>query len=109
MLDKVKRNQVDFNNSGRIANSGLLSGLKHYYYRFLLSQYSKQGKQVDVIFANSTWTSEHMKRVWPSRASDVQILYPPCSVRMFSQAPLERKGIVVMSFAQFRPEKDQML
>eukprot|EP00658_Telonema_sp_P-2_P009839 TRINITY_DN13665_c0_g1_i4.p2 TRINITY_DN13665_c0_g1~~TRINITY_DN13665_c0_g1_i4.p2 ORF type:complete len:242 (+),score=40.14 TRINITY_DN13665_c0_g1_i4:749-1474(+) len=55
---------------------------------------------------NSTWTHGHITKMWGHPASKV---YPPCNVRRFAEIPLGNRDQLVISIAQFRPEKDHAL
>lgn len=35
-----------------------------------------------------------------------EIVYPPCDTRELAELPLEGRGRIIVSLAQFRPEKD---
>ncbi|KAH9968034.1 mannosyltransferase [Russula dissimulans] len=52
------------------------------------------------LFAPSSPTRTHTP---PKQA---EIVYPPCDTRALSQLPLERPPLLLLSLAQFRPEKD---
>ena len=66
MLSNITEKKKRYNNSGRIADSPILSNMKIYYYKALISLYGLMGKQVDFAWANSTWTTDHIKSVWPN-------------------------------------------
>lgn len=56
---------------------------------------------------NSTWTREHIARLW-WQASWPALVYPPCNVIKLASLPLDRKlkSLYLVSLAQFRPEKN---
>ena len=67
-------------------------------------------KCLSFAYVNSTWTFNHMKELWDNlyKQNKLQILYPPCSISLYKEAAKNdiRENIMV-SFAQFRPEKRQ--
>ncbi len=64
MLERVQNKTVMYNNTGRIADSAVLSIVKIYYYKIALFLYGKMGKYVDLLMTNSTWTFEHIEKLW---------------------------------------------
>jgi alpha-1,2-mannosyltransferase len=97
------------------------------YYRYLLLQvYAGCGAATDLVMVNSSWTREHMKRLW-HRVDDTQsgctpqkcvsraihLVYPPCGpCRTRAILPALGEGQVrqrIVSIAQFRPEKRHQL
>ncbi|KAK5138243.1 hypothetical protein LTR08_003304 [Meristemomyces frigidus] len=107
--------------SGRGLNAGLGKGLrgrlKHYYWRLFAKLYSRVGGSVDVVMTNSTWTQNHITRLWaPSRRRQgkthpITVLYPPCAVaELEAKIPLnaaseQKRTRNILYIAQFRPEK----
>lgn len=77
---------------------------KFCYWSVLYTFYRYLGRCVDVIFANGTWTCNHLKRVWA--LDNVEVVYPPCSVEKLTEkrtsSPREE---TLLYIAQFRPEK----
>jgi alpha-1,2-mannosyltransferase len=65
MIQKVKDQRSDFNNSQAISKSPLLSKAKLFYYKFVLVIYKMIGYFVDFAQTNSTWTHGHMSTIWP--------------------------------------------
>jgi len=62
---------------------------------------------------NSSWTRGHIDALWRKQGS-TKIVFPPCDTAAFCALPLQRQppscgGRVVVSVAQFRPEKDHAL
>ena len=49
------------------------------------------GDNADLIFANSTWTANHMKNSWKAQKNNIITLYPPCNVDAFSSFKDEDK------------------
>jgi len=109
MLDAVLRRGSNFNNSTRVADSRVLSYVKYIYYKLLIHYYGKMGRSCDYAWANSTWTFDQMERVWPGFIGKINKLYPPCSATNFLKLNLEKKENIMMSFAQFRPEKNHRM
>ncbi|KAJ1552759.1 asparagine-linked glycosylation protein, partial [Nowakowskiella sp. JEL0078] len=70
--------------------------------------YGFVGRFSDIIFVNSSWTSEHIKRVWnvPSRMSTV---FPPCNTDDLVGMFLKNRERIILSVGQFRPEKAHLL
>ena len=65
MLNNVLEKRSQVNNSSRIADSPILSRVKIYYYKALLFAYGFMGNRVDFAWGNSTWTTNHIRQVWP--------------------------------------------
>jgi alpha-1,2-mannosyltransferase len=90
-----------FNNSKRWVR---LRRVKAVYYRLLGKVYGWCGRRHDVVMANSSWTRGHISQVWGRGAL---LAYPPCGA-MKGITRKENGKVIVLSLAQFRPEKDQM-
>lgn len=79
----------------------------------MLKIYKLIGKAVDFAQTNSTWTHGHMSLLWPNLLNKNLLvkLYPPCTVNSLLKfkKPDCDKDIQMMSLAQFRPEKQQIL
>ncbi|XP_022091598.1 GDP-Man:Man(3)GlcNAc(2)-PP-Dol alpha-1,2-mannosyltransferase-like [Acanthaster planci] len=112
MLGRVAKRTATYNNPGFVARSRVLSSLKLVYYRLFARLYGVMGARSDVVMVNSSWTNGHIQDIWqiPARTS---VVYPPCDTDAFLQQPLVleegRKQHVIVSIAQFRPEKDHPL
>lgn len=76
---------------------------KWVYWRLLMGLYTLAGSFVDIVLTNSTWTHNHIARIWWLN-SEVDILYPPCSTEHFA-VDYSRKENLMVCVAQFRPEK----
>lgn len=78
------------------------------YYYLILIFYRFNGLFLDFVFCNSTWTYNHIKKIWSN--VDLEILYPPCSTKLYDndKSNINKKNIIV-SFAQFRPEKNHKM
>eukprot|EP01095_Lingulamoeba_sp_RSL-Kostka_P006518 TRINITY_DN2050_c0_g1_i1.p1 TRINITY_DN2050_c0_g1~~TRINITY_DN2050_c0_g1_i1.p1 ORF type:complete len:349 (-),score=81.97 TRINITY_DN2050_c0_g1_i1:64-1110(-) len=119
MLDKVKE----------IINAGKLSGEKNiirktlykippirkfklYYYNFFAFIYGLMGSCCEMIIVNSNWTKNHINHLWVGKKSTKQIhvIFPPCNTRELCDLPLlDKRENIIISIAQFRPEKDHAL
>ncbi|KAI9007038.1 hypothetical protein CLU79DRAFT_778985 [Phycomyces nitens] len=55
---------------------------------------------------NSTWTKGHIDQLWNTNA---QIVYPPCDTDRLNELPLQDRLPMIVSVAQFRPEKDHSM
>ncbi|KAI5068412.1 hypothetical protein GOP47_0016757 [Adiantum capillus-veneris] len=106
MLARVLRRTSAYNNNLVIARSHLLSLLKALYYLLMMLSYGLAGRCVHLAMVNSSWTQDHIQRLWrvPNR---IKRVYPPCDTRTLQTIPLRRKGesTYFISVAQFRPEK----
>lgn len=80
---------------------------KKYYYKAMIFLYKVIGFFPDLVFANSSWTYDHLRYLW-GNLDKIHILFPPCNTSEYSRIPLgtSKKNIIV-SFSQFRPEKEQ--
>lgn len=83
--------------------------VKYIYWMLIVYAYTYVGSFVSVIMANSTWTTEHMRKQWwygKDPVKHIQTLYPPCATQDLVSFDIEtpRKAEVVY-LAQFRPEK----
>eukprot|EP00731_Ephydatia_muelleri_P031418 Em0022g932a len=109
MIDKVSSRQASHNNAAFIGRSRLLTNLKLYYYRFFAKLYGAVGRCNNVAMVNSSWTRDHIARLWSP--ATCLVIYPPCDTSAFLQLPLARsdKVLRIASVAQFRPEKDHLL
>lgn len=87
MLDKVRHQRADFNNSQIISRSPLLSKLKLAYYYVIYFLYKGIGYFVDFAQTNSTWTHSHMTQIWQRlhKKGKLTKLYPPCTVHQLLQ------------------------
>ena len=82
--------------------------LKYLYWRLFMVLYQFAGMFVTVVITNSTWTNNHIKKIWPCQNS--KIIYPPCSTEklVIKDNSWNRKNQAVV-IAQFRPEKRHIL
>ena len=83
--------------------------IKLIYFAMFAMAYGLVGSLADLVMVNSTWTYNHIRRLW-RWCSAIDIVYPPCRIapsRERIQAS-PRKPVIV-SIGQFRPEKDHRL
>ena len=81
------------------------------YYRFILWLESLCGYAVSLVMTNSTWTHERVISQWSKRLNSkkCQIVYPPCELTKMAQFSLTDREPIIVSLAQFRPEKNQKM
>ncbi|CAJ0751728.1 10118_t:CDS:10 [Entrophospora sp. SA101] len=106
MLAKVQERILGFNNDKIIAKSRLFSEAKLLYYKIFAYLYSLSGSYADIVMVNSTWTKGHIDQLWGINSN---IVYPPCDTDSLSKLPLDGRERIIVSVAQFRPEKDHEL
>ncbi|SCU88496.1 LADA_0E10506g1_1 [Lachancea dasiensis] len=85
--------------------------LKYYYWKVFMLLYQCTGNFVSIATTNSSWTQNHIMKIWKSSAA--KVVYPPCStenliVEENTEARRRRKNQAVI-IAQFRPEKRHKL
>ena len=108
MLNDIKKNVPGVHSRGIFGKIGFLKKIKILYYKFILWFYSFMGKFIDFSFTNSTWTFNHMKEIWKN--NNISILYPPCSTEIYQECfSNNNRNNLIVSFAQFRPEKNQKM
>jgi len=81
------------------------------YYRMFAGLYAATGRCADAVMVNSSWTENHILRLWnaPSKTHKV---YPPCDVHEFltiDRSLAQEEEVAIIAVAQFRPEKDHPL
>ena len=84
--------------------SKLFNLIKALYHYILYKIYVFTGMSCDLVLANSSWTLRHCLDNWGS-VSTCTLLYPPCNVDECWAADMALKENIMVSFAQFRPEK----
>ena len=61
---------------------------------------------------NSSWTKNHIGRLW-WKLEDAKVVFPPCNTKELQQKQRnetsDKTGRLLVSIAQFRPEKNQQL
>lgn len=99
MRERVQKGSLMYNNRVFFAKIPILKQIKIVYYTILMSLYGYCGGNfADVIVVNSTWTKNHIDRLWgafakrrarrtkkklaPRRANEGEaiVVYPPCDV-----------------------------
>ncbi|KAK7689918.1 hypothetical protein QCA50_006557 [Cerrena zonata] len=118
MLARVKSRKQWHTNSDAISASPLLSNLKLIYYRLFMYYYAFSLRQTSFIMVNSSWTKNHIDSILQHSdlILDVIHLFTPLTFlrlwnavafpKEMTQYPLEGRERVILSLAQFRPEKD---
>ena len=113
MCERVKKGSLIYNNGALFSEVRVLKQMKIFYYTILMSLYGYCGGSfADVIVVNSSWTKNHIDRLWgtfakkrarrtkvklaPRRENEGQaiVVYPPCDV---SSVELRGKETVVLS------------
>ncbi|EGG13977.1 glycosyltransferase [Cavenderia fasciculata] len=90
----------------------IFSNVKLVYYKIFAIIYRLVGNLSQLVFVNGTWTGNHISTLWKRTfKKDVILLYPPVDVSSRIALPLnwQKRKNMVLSIAQFRPEKDHML
>ncbi|KAI5896247.1 glycosyltransferase family 4 protein [Schizophyllum commune H4-8] len=132
MLARVESRRNWHTNSSWISSSPILTQGKLLYYRIFMHFYAVSLRQASFVMANSTWTKNHVDSIlkhndrfmsillFPffltlallpgsrkSTAADYALrVYPPCDTTEMAKYPLEGREPIIISVAQFRPEKD---
>lgn len=130
MLARVQARTAGHTNSAAISASPLRTAAKLLYYRVFMYYYALSLRTAAFVMVNSTWTKNHVDRIlahedrWLDLAHFVpplalakliepsappkqaRTVYPPCDTRAMADFPLEGRARVIVSVAQFRPEKD---
>jgi len=130
MLARIRTRQATYANSDAITSSSTLSTGKLLYYRFFMYHYAHALRRAQFIMVNSSWTKNHVDSILqhtdtlldylhilsplsllhflhpsnPPRTA--RIVYPPCDTREMTKFALGRRERVILSIAQFRPEKN---
>ncbi|KAH9169525.1 mannosyltransferase [Lactarius sanguifluus] len=130
MLARVEARRTTYANSDAISSSTLLSRGKLMYYRLFMYHYALALRSSSFLMVNSSWTKNHVDAILAhsdplldfihlpltfigSLALSIvhalaraAIVYPPCNTLALSQFPLDGRPSLLLSLAQFRPEKD---
>ncbi|KAJ3485386.1 hypothetical protein NLI96_g5000 [Meripilus lineatus] len=133
MLERVKSRKTWHTNSDTVSSSSILSRAKLFYYRVFMYYYSLSLRQASFLMVNSSWTKGHvdtilqhsdslldflhllppfpllrflLRRKSHKPPSSARIVYPPCDTREMTKFPLGHRERIILSIAQFRPEKD---
>lgn len=75
MVAKIRERRVDYNNDASISQSAWKTKVKLIYYHTILLAYKMVRFTVKQAQANSSWTQNHMIKIW---GPNVTKLYPPC-------------------------------
>ena len=111
MLELVSNNRENFNNRGAISRSKILTNAKLIYYKLFARLYSWSGRCAACVMVNSTWTQNHINKLW-ELAYKTKIVYPPCDVKLFEPVFGDQRHdqrFHIASVAQFRPEKNHAM
>ena len=108
MLEVVETGKEAFNNNQICAQNPHVRKMKLIYYKCFAWLYSFFGSYSDVILVNSSWTRNHISKIWHCEPIKV---YPPCNTKEFSElrAMPDNKIKSIVSLSQFRPEKNHQL
>ncbi|KAF9152405.1 asparagine-linked glycosylation protein [Linnemannia schmuckeri] len=106
MIGRVASRESGHNNANEVAKSSLYTALKLVYYRLFALIYALVGKFCHVVMTNSSWTKGHIDSLWGIKST---VVYPPCDTEAFKDFPLHDRERIVVSVAQFRPEKGHPL
>ncbi|KAF9280632.1 asparagine-linked glycosylation protein [Mortierella alpina] len=102
MIGRVASRESGHNNASEVASSSFYTGLKLIYYRCFAVLYAVVGAFAHIVMTNSSWTKAHIDSLWKIKST---VVYPPCDTEAFKDFPLQGRERIVVSVAQFRPEK----
>ena len=60
MIDNVKNNESNINDSIKVNSSNIKIRVKIIYYNIILKFYKYTGRLLNIGFTNSTWTKNHV-------------------------------------------------
>ncbi|CAO3645221.1 unnamed protein product [Mucor fragilis] len=106
MVNRVYERRAAHNNDAKFASSAIWSTGKLIYYRIFAKIYGFCGSFANIVMVNSTWTKGHIDQLWHTKS---EIVYPPCDTERLNALPLRGRKSMIISVAQFRPEKDHSL
>ncbi|KAH8299631.1 hypothetical protein KR044_003816, partial [Drosophila immigrans] len=110
MLKKVQFRQLAHNNKAYVVRNPFLTWIKLTYYRLFSKMYKWVSRCSESIMVNSSWTENHIVDLFdvPLRTHRV---YPPCDIAHLKKLEHIEKNddILILSVAQFRPEKNHPL
>jgi len=135
MLARVKSRTKWHTNTDKISSSTTLSHTKLLYYRFFMYYYTLSLRTASFLMVNSSWTKNHVDSILqhsdffldalhmtlfpplllvkffaPQKGPQTaKIVYPPCDTREMVKFSLTNRERVILSVAQFRPEKDHAM
>jgi len=108
MISDISKGVSGVHSRGMLSKFILFRYLKICYYYIIFVTYKIVGYFVHYAFTNSTWTDNHIKVIWTNLKTE--ILYPPCSTKLYSNnKPFQERKNQILSFAQFRPEKNHKM
>ncbi|KAF9572694.1 asparagine-linked glycosylation protein [Mortierella alpina] len=102
MIGRVASRESSHNNASEVTSSSFYTGLKLIYYRCFAALYAVVGAFAHIVMTNSSWTKAHIDSLWNIKST---VVYPPCDTEAFKDFPLQGRERIVVSVAQFRPEK----
>ncbi|KAJ6526624.1 mannosyltransferase [Mycena vulgaris] len=112
MIARVASRSTSYANAQAISRSRVLSAAKLAYYHAFMLLYALALRRARVVMVNSSWTQHHVDRVlaYPPFGRwgvvRTRVVYPSCDTREMARLPLAGRARVVLSIAQFRPEKN---
>lgn len=120
MIDMVKKKEGSATSTDRFLKNSALRTAKITYYYFIMLFYRFLGQFPNLVFTNSTWTNNHVRKLfWPR---STHVLFPPCPVKKcYNESDICKKSTNVtfkdtssrsnriVSIGQFRPEKNHSL
>lgn len=109
MLSLVWERRPSYNHNVDIAKSVLTTYVKLIYYALFAIAYGIVGSLATLVMVNSSWTYGHISFLWRGAATRIKVIFPPCDIESLQGLPLEKRERMILSIAQFRPEKDHEL
>ncbi|KNZ81275.1 Asparagine-linked glycosylation protein 11 like protein [Termitomyces sp. J132] len=128
MLERVRSRKIWHTNTETVSSSAILSKVKLFYYRIFMYYYARSLRIARFLMVNSSWTKNHVDAILqhsdplldafsvippflflrsPNAGfTHAEIVYPPCDTRETAKFDLQGRESIIMSVAQFRPEKD---
>lgn len=83
--------------------------LYYKYYRQICRFYRLCGGLASRVMVNSSWTRDHLQKIWTLN-EDFELVYPSCEISQMQRFDIEsERDPVIMSLAQFRPEKNHTM
>ena len=109
MIRDIENNVAGVHSRGILSKFKLFRYFKIIYYKIILFLYQFNGKYSEFSHCNSSWTYDHIVRTWGE--ANKKLLYPPCATKLYApeKMMIDRKTNSIVSFAQFRPEKNHKL
>jgi alpha-1,2-mannosyltransferase len=110
MLRRVQNRTLAHNNQAYVAKNPFLTWLKLFYYKLFARIYGKFGRCADTVMVNSSWTENHILKIW-NDPYKIHRVFPPCETSNLTQlqSTASDEKIVILSVGQYRPEKDHPL